>query len=758
MKTFQPGELDAEEGRGGMGGVSDADAEPPSVLLGGQGVQLGDGSTHINKFSGISAEVTAGRDAYNAGRDITLIVQPPPASRAQQSLVVGNVPQAPPAFQPREDLLAQVRSAGTGVSVVRAVTGMRGVGKTQVAAAYARECIDAGWRLVAWVNGETMPEVLSGLAEVATQLGVETVGASVEQVGQRVRNRLEADGERRLLVFDSVTDASALRPYIPSGKCEVVVTGTSEGAASLGRPVTVEVFTEDEALAFLAERTRHADPAGARELARELGHLPLALAQAAALIAAQRLTYPLYLDRLRSFPLADYLRPTDGEPYPRGLAEAILLSVEAVRAADQTGLCGPLLDVIAMLSPAGVSRGLLARAGVDGFFSQSRKRSLLARKSIRHASSADVDAALGRLSGASLLSFTADGATVTAHRMVMRVARERLVRDGHLAVPAKRMFHLLNAVYPSLLEPWKDRLAARDFVQQVSALTEHLTGTLADGHSEVNKDLLILRHQALWVLGELGDSALQAMDLGESLVADRARLLGDDHPDTLSSRGDLAYAYQEAGRLPEAITLYEAALAGLERQLGDKHPDTLRSRNNLANAYQDADRLPEAITLYEAALAGLERRLGDEHPDILSLQSNLANVYGDAGWLAEAITLHEQTLATRARVLGDEHPDTLSSRNNLADTYMAADRLPEAITLHEQTLATRIRVLGDEHPHTLASRNNLGSAYRAAGRLPAAITLYEAALAGRERVLGADHPHTVRVRNTLADARREAEG
>ena len=181
---------------------------------------------------------------------------------------------------------------------------------------------------------------------------------------------------------------------------------------------------ETEAVEFLSRRDEQAAQAGATELAAELGYLPLALAQAAAVIAAQRLSYSAYLDRLREMPVQDYLRRVTGEPYPHGVAEAIALALDSAAQTDQTGLSQSLMDLIALLSETGVSRSLLHAAGQLGILNLPDRMS---------ADSAAVDEALGHLASRSLVTFSIDGMTVTAHRLTMRVARERASGNGNLS-------------------------------------------------------------------------------------------------------------------------------------------------------------------------------------------------------------------------------------------------------------------------------------------------------------------------------------
>jgi tetratricopeptide (TPR) repeat protein len=654
-------------------------------------------------------------------------------------VVVGDVPQQPPGFVRRADLLAVLDAAGPGVSVVSAVTGMRGVGKTQLAAAYARAKLAEGWDLVAWVNAEDVAVLAGGLAAVAEAAGLAGQGGG--DPGRAVRHWLEASGDRCLVVFDNAADADVLRPYLPvAGAARVLVTSNRQSLADLGTPVRVEVFTLAEAMAFLAGRTGLADPAGAGELAEELGYLPLALAQAAAVIRGQHLAYGTYLDRLRTLPAAEYLTRGLGQPYPHGVAEAVLLSLEAVRASDRAGACARVIEVLSVLAAAGVRRDLLHAAGQAGALAGGGDR----------LGAAVVDEALGRLAEGSLLAFSLDGQAVIAHRLVLRVVRDTMVQQGRLAAVCRAAASVLEARADALAGS-PDRAAVRDVPEQVTALWQAAAG-VAGASGELEAVLLRLRLWALYYLNELGDSAAQAIAVGAPLLQDAGRVLGPDHPDTLASRNNLAGAYRAAGRAAEAIPLHQQTLADRLRVLGLDHPDTLQSRNNLAAAYQDAGRAAEAIPLFEQTLAARERLLGPDHPSTLGSRNNLAAAYQDAGRAAEAIPLFEQTLAAFEQVLGPDHLRTLASRNNLAIAFQDAGRAAEAIPLHEQILADRERVLGPDHPDTLTSRNNLAAAYADAGRAAEAIPLLEQTLADRQRVLGPDHPGTLGSRNNLAVA------
>ena len=629
------------------------------------------------------------------------------AARAQ--LVVGEIPREAPRFKPRPYLLAELNRLDRGVQLL---TGTLGAGSTQLAAEYARAKLAAGWRLVAWVSAESTGSLLAGLATVAEALGMSAAdfGRDAVAAGRMVRHWLETEGDNCLLVFDDAEDADVLREFVPVGAARVLITSTRMPSANPQADVSVDVFTADEALTFLAGPTGLDNAGKAAAVAAELGHLPMALAQAVAVIAGRRMAYGVYLDRLRTLQVEEYLTQPEGQASPRAVTEAVLLSLQAARTADRAGVSTRMLEIIAVLSAAGVRRELLHIAGQAGVLASGGHR----------ISAAQVDRALDWLSQRSLLSVSLDDQTIIMHRLVARVVRAWLARRERLAAVCRVAASLLEARAITLGRS-QDRPAVRDVPRQVEALLETTAGFAGEVDKELAGTLLRLRFVSLYHLIELGDCIPQAIAVGEPLTADLDRLLGPDHRDTLNSRNSLAAAYLTAGQVADAIPLFEQILAARERLLGPDHSDTLTSRNNLASAYQDAGRAVEAIPLFEQTLADRERLLGVGHPRTLSSRSNLAAAYRAGGRTDEAIALFEQTLADRERVLGPQHPDTRTSRKNLATAHKGGDDAVEAIPLFEPASSGWPRILRPDHPDTQTARKNRANAYWDGGQVAGGI-------------------------------------
>jgi tetratricopeptide (TPR) repeat protein len=693
-------------------------------------------------YEGLRRAAWAHTHTNRGGRPAARPLPVTPAAHVAASLpthdpliVVGRIPREPPAFVHRTAIATLAAAAESGrAAVTCAVTGLRGVGKTQVAAAYARSRIAVGHGLVGWVNAESSDVLLTGLARVAEYLGVaDPEGDSLESAN-RLREHLESRNGTGLIVFNNASDPDTLLPYLPAaGKTQLVVTSTDRAFSDWGTPIDVAEFDRAQSVSYLTGRTGLEGGFDADAVAEKLGDLPLALSQAATTISRRHWTFKRYLTELIQIPVDKLLGPVRGDEYSHSVAAAMLLSVQSAEDADQTGVTGLLLRVLAALSPDGVPLSLLKR--------------------LAHAQAVDLDAILELCVTTSLLTWAGTGDAVIMHRLLGRVLRERDQEAGRWLETVRAA---LDSIEPGLFEgehTIPQHTQETGLAVQIEVLWDAYT------HSGV-PDLLLAerllraRSRAVQLLTTAADAS-RAAAIGTSVLADAVRILGDDHPDTLASRSDLAYAFLSTWRMQEAIPLYEQAIADSIRVLGRDQPATLASQSNLAQAYRYAGRLAEAIELLEQVLADRIRVLGEEHPDALNSRNSLANAYLYAGRLDEAISFYEETLTGRERILGKDDRDTATSRDNLVAAY-EAERLSQAIPLYEQSLADCIRSLGHDHPDTRAARDNLADIYRRAERPGMAIQLYDQNLTDCIRALGHDHPDTRAARDNLASTYRFA--
>jgi tetratricopeptide (TPR) repeat protein len=220
----------------------------------------------------------------------------------------------------------------------------------------------------------------------------------------------------------------------------------------------------------------------------------------------------------------------------------------------------------------------------------------------------------------------------------------------------------------------------------------------------------------------------KAQSLLTRAVDIQRRVLGPQHPDTLTSMRNLAGVLRMEGRNVEAEKLQRETLDIQRRVLGPEHPQTLASMNNLANVLCSEGNHAEAEKLYRETLDALRRVLGREHPDTLKLMNNLAGNLTAEGRYAEAEKLNRETLDIRGRVLGPEHPDTLKSMSNLADVLIEQGHYAEAEKLHRDGLDIQRRVLGPEHPDTAASIYGLACIAARSGKRGKALSLLQEAV------------------------------
>ncbi|WP_331727139.1 FxSxx-COOH system tetratricopeptide repeat protein (plasmid) [Streptomyces sp. NBC_01213] len=718
------------------------------------------------RSGGIAAGGDASHNAFGSGSRVvdnrqTHIHHAP--REVAWPLEVGTVPGLASAFQPRSALRNEVdtaRARGSAAVLTQVLSGGGGVGKSQLAAAYASEALHDGTDLVLWASAVEIQQVVTLYAQAAVRVAAPgALGNDSERDARALLAWLATTNRRWLVVLDNITDPTGIARWWPASRTGtgwVLGTTRLHDASLTGngrRRIRVDVYTPDEASAYLGARLtddgaeRLLDDA-VDDLAQALGYLPLALGHAAAYMLNQDLTCAQYLARFNddSRPLDQLLPETaDAEGYGRQIATTLLLSLDAAQRTGPAGLARPALQLAAHLDPAGHPHALWNTPTVLAYLTEHRTPVPDAAGHRPEPVAAEESEAVLRVLHRYAL-ITSDRRqeprAVRVHALTARAVRETTATET-LPLLARAAADALLHVWPDLDQP-HPALAAT-LRTNTDHLHQHTDSQLwhPDGHE-------VLYRAGNSLLGAGLASAATAY--WERLSDYSQQILGPDHPRALSARCNLARSYQWAGRTTEAIALQDSVLADLERLSGPDHPETLTARSALANSYGQAGRTTDALMLQESVLADLERVLGPDHPHTLTTRNNLANSYGQAGRTTDALKLQESVLVDSERILGPDHPDTTSTRNNLANSYGQAGRITEALILRETVLVDSERILGPDHPHTLTARSNLAHSLRQAGRDTEATILEEAVFRAQERISGPDHPDTLTIRHNLANA------
>jgi len=624
-----------------------------------------------------------------------------------------NIPiQIPIHFMGRNDALIDIDTAlkhAEGHMAVAALCGLRGVGKSTLAAAYA-EHRRLDYRATWWIRAQTEATMRADLVALGLRLQWVSTEDKEDPALATVMERLHIEREGILLIYDNAINATSLKPYLPrGGLARALITSNAHAMRSVALTIEIGLWPTQIGANYLIARTgREADRAAAEALSDALGGLPLAHEQAAAY--CERLELPLaeYHKRFEITParILDSERDAPAE-YHDGLTVAKTFALAIDEAARLCPAAEPLIVYASLLAPEAIPLFLfedgreqlgeslasaLADDGLDEAVAALRAFALVDRETIVD----EHDPAITT-------------STIRLHRLVRRVAQTR--RQGEaLEQVLRALVDAVAAIYPErVFNDPKTWPRARRLDALGLDLVNACNVVGAERHiSDLLDALGAYKHGALAAYP-------QARLLKERALEIREKLLGPEHPDTAKSLNALGLLLWDQRDLEGAMPLHKRALAIREKVLGHKHPDTGMSLNNLALLLHAKKDFTAAKPLYERTLSIYEEALGVDHPDTGLALNNLALLLHASNEHGRAQSLYHQALTTLEKGLGAEHPSTNRVRRNLACLLLSDGKSSQALAFGQAALTAHEKALRPHHPWTKDSARIVADTLTALG-------------------------------------------
>jgi len=516
---------------------------------------------------------------------------------------IWNVPHnRNPNFTGRQGLLDDLResvTSGRPAALTQAISGMGGVGKTQLAVEYAYRYRD-DYAAVLWLPSEAPAALAAAYADLARRLNLpEREAGDQNEAVKAVKDWLGRNGSW-LLVFDNAPDAESIRSYLPQGATgQVIITSQDPNWGGTADVLQVRQFQREESVDFLVEYTKETDRKRAGQLADLMGNLPLALEQARAYMAETGISMNQYIELFQTRHGEMLGQGTDSQDYQHTVATTWELALEQL-SPEAAGL----LNLFSFMAPDRILQDVI----VDG---AEHLPEPLSRTVADPLALGEAVSALRRFS---LIGTVDDGWSV--HRLVQAVVRERLSPEESTAYAVETV----NAAFPF------DSFDVRNW-PACAGLLPH--GLASVGHAD---PIGVAQEESGRLLNQMGVYLPGRADFaGAKSLFSRALAMGEavyglTHPRVATRLNNLGVVLWETGDLARALEHHRRALAIDEAAYGPDHPEVATDLNNQGSALWRTGDWAGAKERFQRALSIDEAAYGRDHPEVAADLNNLGIV------------------------------------------------------------------------------------------------------------------------------------
>ena len=650
------------------------------------------------------------------------------------------------------------------------ICGMGGVGKSELARAYANENKEYYKNNIMWINGETESSIEKSFLDIAQFVGLNIHIKFVnESKDEFVSNEVMIQkvyrffkNQNPLFVFDNVNNKNNIDKYLPqcnSGKKRPTLLITSQYLqwGSYFNILPLEVFSKDIASEFLTSNEKHqqSDQREIDELCHLLGYHPLALQHAISYADVNTCSYSEYASLFMKYPK----RLTEESPVFTTFQ--IALNNIMYHNTNDT-ILHQLIKFIPFLDGKEIRKDFLLQLydqdviGVNKALATLQNFSLINIRD-QNKSNKEIVITIHSLVQKAIL-FTENEVKESDNSLrdllILISTTESSPRFGSFS--SKHLTHIYNneLTKDAALQILKDEteivvIPLLDVLQynynfkELLLIGEALNCCTNPQYQEKITNYILVTYMS-------SGQYKQALELYKMNESEIIELLGDEYPDLLQTQNNMAKCYRNMGQYDKALNTYKMVESKRKKLLGDEHPDLLVTQNDMAKCYQEMGQYEKALNIYNVVESKRLTLLGDNHSDLLETHSGMAICYQDMGLYEKALNIHKMVESKKVKLLGDDHPCLLTIQNNMANCYHKMGKFEKALDLYKMVEIRNIKLFGEEHPDLLTTQNNMANCYQNMGQYERALDIYKMVETRNINLYGNKHPVLLTTQNNMA--------